>query len=561
MTLPALRDFFVRHREKATGVWRVGQELTRTIYLEMGDIVYAASTHPQDRLTHLLVERRKVTQAQLDYALANLNPGMSVGKNLIEMGFITQRDLLEVARAQVERVVWACLAIQETPTFDDRPLDATVVRLPFDTSALLLGGVMSLADREAVLDELGPLNQVVVLEGRRLLEMPLPVDLARVTGLLDGSRTLLELSREASIEPFRLGAFALFLREMGWGRLHQLPPLDRHALELAIEQPEPVITGPLPIRHEDMEGTLMEELLPEPELEPLLEPLPELEPDPEYLTVPAPLPSWDTPEPEAPPLPPEVPMSTLPEPTPEPGPEPEAEPALTIQREPLSEAEPAAPEAEEPAADAPPARKPWWLLAAVILLSTLLVLGYRWTARKRVPPPATPTPAVAAPVPAPTPTVAPPPEATPAPTPTPAEAPKAEPEPPKAAAPATSAAPTGPGSKADRLKAIAKGDWPLVLRQGEAQRKALENRWTLRLEIACQVDTVQHAVDLLKDQDPDLFVLPMAMRDGRTCYQVFLGAFASEPVAREAAKHLPAPFLAEGNRPKPFRVGQIPDKQ
>ena len=387
------------------------------------------------------------------------------------------------------------------------------------------------------------------------------MDLARVTGLLDGSRTLLELSREASIEPFRLGAFALFLREMGWGRLHQLPPLDRHALELAIEQPEPVITGPLPIRHEDMEGTLMEELLPEPELEPLLEPLPELEPDPEYLTVPAPLPSWDTPEPEAPPLPPEVPMSTLPEPTPEPGPEPEAEPALTIQREPLSEAEPAAPEAEEPAADAPPARKPWWLLAAVILLSTLLVLGYRWTARKRVPPPATPTPAVAAPVPAPTPTVAPPPEATPAPTPTPAEAPKAEPEPPKAAAPATSAAPTGPGSKADRLKAIAKGDWPLVLRQGEAQRKALENRWTLRLEIACQVDTVQHAVDLLKDQDPDLFVLPMAMRDGRTCYQVFLGAFASEPVAREAAKHLPAPFLAEGNRPKPFRVGQIPDKQ
>ncbi len=561
MTLPALRDFFVRHREKATGVWRVGQELTRTIYLEMGDIVYAASTHPQDRLTHLLVERRKVTQAQLDYALANLNPGMSVGKNLIEMGFITQRDLLEVARAQVERVVWACLAIQETPTFDDRPLDATVVRLPFDTSALLLGGVMSLADREAVLDELGPLNQVVVLEGRRLLEMPLPVDLARVTGLLDGSRTLLELSREASIEPFRLGAFALFLREMGWGRLHQLPPLDRHALELAIEQPEPVITGPLPIRHEDMEGTLMEELLPEPELEPLLEPLPELEPDPEYLTVPAPLPSWDTPEPEAPPLPPEVPMSTLPEPTPEPGPEPEAEPALTIQREPLSEAEPAAPEAEEPAADAPPARKPWWLLAAVILLSTLLVLGYRWTARKRVPPPATPTPAVAAPVPAPTPTAVPPPEATPAPTPTPAEAPKAEPEPPKAAAPATSAAPTGPGSKADRLKAIAKGDWPLVLRQGEAQRKALENRWTLRLEIACQVDTVQHAVDLLKDQDPDLFVLPMAMRDGRTCYQVFLGAFASEPVAREAAKHLPAPFLAEGNRPKPFRVGQIPDKQ
>ncbi len=564
MSLPALRDFFVRHREKATGVWRVGQELTRTIYLELGDIVYAASTHPQDRLTHLLVERRKVTQAQLDYALANLNPGMSVGKNLIEMGFITQRDLLEVARAQVERVVWACLAIQEAPTFDDRPLDTTVVRLPFDTPGLLLGGVMNLADRESVLDELGPLNQVVVLEGRRLLEMPLPVDLARVTGLLDGSRTLLELGREASIEPFRLGAFALFLREMGWGRLHQLPPLDRHALEMALEQAEPVITGPLPIRHEDMDGTLMAESQPEPlaepEVETLPEPLPEPDADSEYLTVPAPQPSWDAPEPEAPPPPPEVPMSTTPDPTPEPTPEPE--PALTIQRDPRPEPEPAAPEGEEPTADTPPARKPWWLLAGVILLSTVVVLGYRWTARKRVIPPVTPAPAAVAPVPAPTP--APTPAATPAADPAqaatpapPAEAPKPTPE---AAKPAA-AAPAGPASKADRLKAIAKGDWPVVLRQGEEQRKQLESRWTLRLEIACQVDTVQHAADLLKDQDPDLFVLPMAMRDGRTCYQVFLGSFASEPVARDAAKHLPAPFLAEGNRPKPFRVGQIPDKQ
>ena len=565
MSLSALRDFFPRHRERATGIWRLGQELTRTIYLEAGDIVYAASTHPQDRLTHLLVERRKVTQAQLDYALANLNPGMSVGKNLIEMGFITQRDLLEVARAQVERVVWACLASEETPTFEARDLDATVVRLPFDTSALLLGSVMSLADREAVLDELGALNQVVVLEGRRLLEMPLPVDLARVTGLLDGTRTLLELSREASIEPFRLGAFALFLREMGWGRLHQLPPLDRHALEMALEQPEPVITGPLPIRHEDLEGSLMEEHVPAPSPEPETLPVPLPDSEPEYLTAPVPPPVPEAPEFEAPPPPQEVPMSTTPESRPEPSVEPE--PALTIQREPLPEPELTDPEAEAPAPDAP-ARRPWWLLAGIILLSTLLVLGYRWTARKRVPPPAAPAPAATAPAPAP----APAPAAVPAPEPTqaaapaaPVEAPKpaaATPAAPAPAAPAPAApAPAGPASRTDRLKAIARGDWPLVLRQGEAQRKALESRWTLRLEIACQVDTVQHAAELLKDQEPDMFVVPMAMRDGRTCYQVFLGAFASEPMAREAAKRLPAPFLAEGNRPKPFRVGQIPDKQ
>ena len=97
--------------------------------------------------------------------------------------------------------------------------------------------------------------------------------------------------------------------------------------------------------------------------------------------------------------------------------------------------------------------------------------------------------------------------------------------------------------------------------QGSLQAKALQDRWTLRLEIACQGLTIQHAAELLKGQDPDLFLIPMAMRDGRTCYQVFLGSFGSEAAAKAAAKKLPPPFLAEGNRPKPYRVSQIPDRQ
>ena len=113
----------------------------------------------------------------------------------------------------------------------------------------------------------------------------------------------------------------------------------------------------------------------------------------------------------------------------------------------------------------------------------------------------------------------------------------------------------------ERLQAIQKGDWKLALAQGQAQRTALRERWTLRLEIACQVSTVQHAAEMLKERDPDVFILPMTMRDGRTCTQVFLGSFGSEAAAKEAARRLPPPFLAEGNRPKPFRVAQIPDKQ
>jgi len=48
-------------------------------------------------------------------------------------------------------------------------------------------------DREWVLEELGPLNQVVVLEGRRHQELTLPPDLAKLQGSSTAARTLMEL--------------------------------------------------------------------------------------------------------------------------------------------------------------------------------------------------------------------------------------------------------------------------------------------------------------------------------------------------------------------------------
>ena len=544
MSLPALKDLFERQRSRATGLWVLGDEPKRTVYMEAGDIVFATSTDPLDRLTHLLVERGKITQAQLDYAMANLNPAMSIGKNLIEMGFITQRDLLAVAKGQVERVVCTCLAAtSEVPAFEARELDARTVRLPFDTPAMLLAGVLDLHDRELMLEELGPLNQVVVLETRRLQDLTLPADLAKLPGLLDGTRTLLELSREASVEPFRLGAFILFLREMGWARLHELPPLDRSALERALEPAETTISPTLPEPESAPEPLMAEETPPSPystqEVSPPVpEKLPSLGPEDEL----------------------EEPLLTVPEPLPTP------EPALPIQHEAEVDRDDPPAEAPEPEAEATPPTRPSWLLPLLLVLLVGLGLwaGFRWTRRFKASvapaPKAEPAPAPKPAAPAPTPEAA-----VPAPAPVPGTEPKAAPEPskvvPEPAKPTPPPVAAGPASKAQRLQTIVQGNWKQAVAEGAAQRELLQSRWTLRLEIACQGATVQQAAELLNKQDPDLFIVPLVLRDGKTCYQIFLGSYGSEAAAKAAAQSLPAPFLVEGNRPKPFRVGQIPDRQ
>lgn len=548
MSLVALQDLFQRHRERRSGVWKVGPEPSRTLFLEAGDIVFAQSTAAEDKLTAILVERGKLTQAQLDYAMANLKPGLSIGKNLIEMGFITQRDLLDTARSQVERIAWGGLATEDaTPAFEAKELEPTVVRLPLDTPAMLLAGLLNLRNREAVLDLLGPLNQVVVLEGRRIHELQLPQDLARILPLLDGSRTLLELSREGGVEPFRLGAFCLYLRFMGWARLHELPPLDRGALDRALlPEPEPLSEALSPAAPEPspaLFAAIEASQRPTTNLEHLSHALDELPEAPDF--------------PEPPPTP-SLPLPVVPEP-------PE-EPRLEIHEGSTFAIEPPS-MLQSPAT---PQRRPWTpLLFAGLAIAAATFAFLRW--RRPAPPPVpAPRPAATLP-PRPAPQVAPvpsEPQAEPAkpqgdPKPAPEPAPVTEPKKPEVNKKSTEPPPTqsAPASLGDRLAALKAGQMDRAVAQGRQHFKGLKgSRWSLRLEVACQTVTVQRAVDMLGGQ-PDLWIVPMRMRDGKDCYQVMLGDFPNEHAADQAAKKLPAAFHAPGNRPKAFRLDQLPDKQ
>ncbi len=616
MPLSSLQDLFQRHREGATGQWRLGNDPQRNIFFDQGRIIFAQSTHPLDRLTHLLVEKGRLTQDQMDYAMSNLQPGMSVGKNLIQLGFLTQRDLLDMAKLQVERVVWGAIGTADgTPEFVAKVLDNTVVRLNLDTPALLLGGLLNLQDRERLLELLGPLSQVMVLDRLKLNGLGLPPDLERVPGLINGRRTLLELSRDAAAEPVRLGAFVLFLREMGWGHLQAQPePSTQDLLNLPLGGEEGLLT-PLTVptllpASLDMEPehpglippiiTLSE--VPAPPEEPSLEVPPlfhsiqaassptanlghlsealdqeethresgfPLEPDSpeeledeEELALPAPVLKITAPIAYT------LESGSAVLPTPRSG--------LLPLPPPLEWSDSAPTAFGEGPGEGTRQKSRWGVLAGLLLLIGGIGAStcYWWMHRKpadlppqelRVPSPdsqggaSNPTASLSnhsiPPVKnsSPAPALAPEPKkpapldpkvvATPPPTPPPAK-PQPVPAPP-------TPAPAGQDPLLTRAHA-----------QGQAHRVGLPKAsWTLRLEIACQVETVQHASKLLEGTGESPFSLPIRMKDGKTCTQIFSGSFKTREEAQAHIKSLPAAFLLGGNKPSPFQVSEIPDKQ
>jgi len=604
MTLKTLPDLFRRCREQETGHWRVGSEQSRTVHLESGDIVFASSNFPSDRLTTILVERGKLTQSQMDHAMTNLKPGLSVGKNLIEMGFITQRDLLDVARLMVERIVWSALVAPETPTFESRSeLEENIVKLPLDTPSLLFAGIMRITDRESLLELLGPLYQVVFLQGKRVYELDLPTDLAKMAPLMDGTHTILELSSEAAVEPMRTGAFALFLREMGWGKLYELPPLDRQALDRALDVPDP--TRPpssIPSPRSMLFTTIEEAAKPTTNLEHLSSMLDDIEnleningqPEPLYNELeevaqkteskpPQVKPPEPKPEPVQPkpvgrvlPLPPE--FESLEKPLP-----PE-EPSIVISRDDNDSDNDSDGDAHSPAKAEPSGDKGWirlllriFVVVAIILaISAVGYLVWRHLKQPAVEPPSAAAPADSQPSDPETassettPTVPPEPNpisATP-PQPTPSQSTSPKPTPsqptPSQSTPSqpTVAERVVDASKDARFRAIADGDTEKALAQGRVfQANLPRSSWTIRLIVACQNETLQNCARILGATRPDFFLTPIRLRDGRLCYQLFLGSYPNQNATEAEIKKLLTDFKDRSLEPKAMQIKDIAARQ
>ena len=81
----------------------------KVVYLQSGTIAFASSNEKSDRLTEVLKRAGKLTPEQIEHAQARIKPNVSLGKTLVELGYISPKDLLWGARMQVEGILYQLL--------------------------------------------------------------------------------------------------------------------------------------------------------------------------------------------------------------------------------------------------------------------------------------------------------------------------------------------------------------------------------------------------------------------------------------------------------------------
>ena len=101
--------------EKATGSLILqNHENIKSIYLKDGNIVYATSNLPEDRLGEILLRLGKISPEQFHHSVELLRKtGRQQGAILVEQGYITPRELFEGLKSRVREIIYNLFGWEE----------------------------------------------------------------------------------------------------------------------------------------------------------------------------------------------------------------------------------------------------------------------------------------------------------------------------------------------------------------------------------------------------------------------------------------------------------------
>ncbi|HEY4490441.1 MAG TPA: DUF4388 domain-containing protein, partial [Acidobacteriota bacterium] len=168
--------------------------IIKVVYLQSGAIAFASSNEKADRLTEVLKRAGKLTPEQVEDAQARLKPNVSLGKTLVELGYISARDLLWGARAQVEGILHKLLFWSEgSYQILEGPLPKEIISLNLSVAQIIYEGILTTKDRQWLLDAIGSPEAVYALASdfhEKNAVYKLQAD--PVVSLMDGKRSLEE---------------------------------------------------------------------------------------------------------------------------------------------------------------------------------------------------------------------------------------------------------------------------------------------------------------------------------------------------------------------------------
>ncbi|MCI0658172.1 MAG: DUF4388 domain-containing protein [Acidobacteria bacterium] len=247
-------------RVRETGVLRLsGGGAEKSVYLQGGSIVFAASKDPDDRLGELLLTREVIHREQLEEATLHVGPGKRLGTVLVEMGILPAEDLPRWVREQVKEILFSLFSWTEgLYRFEAGPFPSSeAITLRLSTAEIFLSGLRQVQKWSVLRKGAGEIRLPYRLSQEHqeaLREVTLGGEEKRLLSLLQSKPTTMEQAAlESGLSTLRVYQLFFAFRVLGVVLPYQPPapvstPPPRDALVAnASDAPRSAAPDPPPV--------------------------------------------------------------------------------------------------------------------------------------------------------------------------------------------------------------------------------------------------------------------------------------------------------------------------
>ncbi len=208
-------------REQRTGLLYLRRnDQERALYLSSGDVVFATSEYPDDRLGERLLKTGRITLAQYERSAELLQKGKRQGAILVEQGFISSKELVAAVTDQVREIALSVFTwFDGEYRFEGRALSSNeVIALRISSGDLILQGIRRIADWSRLCSEIPRLDAVLEKadDPRNLYQtVHLSKEERALAAAVDGRATIRELFARSQLPPLHTLQIIHFLLSVG----------------------------------------------------------------------------------------------------------------------------------------------------------------------------------------------------------------------------------------------------------------------------------------------------------------------------------------------------------
>lgn len=243
--LPALLASICGARQ--TGLLHLSrQDVSKTIFVQSGRIIFATSNKADDRLGELLLRKGLLRIQHFEEASVKLAQGKRLGALLVEMGHLRPEELVKAVIEQVKEIVFDVFLWSDgTYNFEQGELPSReVITLKLSTPEVIMGGIQRIQRWSRVLLGVGGLDATYQTVGGRdnlLHQMTLRTEHSALLQTLELPMSVRDLCRRGLLADFEVCRALWAFRVIGL-----IEPASMAPAAEATPQFEVPVTAPAP---------------------------------------------------------------------------------------------------------------------------------------------------------------------------------------------------------------------------------------------------------------------------------------------------------------------------